>query len=341
MNIYETFTEFINSLQPGDTLNEAFGSKILASVLTKQGNNNNKELANTFYSTTKIALDKVQDEDIIVTTPAVAYKQKSPNTIMFYVSDKEKPNKYANDNSFREFGVIPGGGYLLAIASGENIFYVDSWRRSGKRTLELKDKSRGRDANGIDVGISKQNAGWNGTGLINVKRIAEVADRAIILDINLLQQKYSTDSKRNDRYIAQGGAIAFVSDEDFKEENMSRYSEILSSKAMSLPLDKMVLKAIDELAEQMKDGVTSGNKTKFGEILIGVAPNGREVKVGDASYLMRGILDDYASYVRYSADTADAIARFGEAPAFYAREVKSFAKQTVDKIKQIKSFSYA
>ena len=50
------------------------------------------------------------------------------------------------------------------------------------------------------IGIGKKYKGWDATGLYNVKRIAEVADRAIVINVDLLQQKYSTVNKRNDRY---------------------------------------------------------------------------------------------------------------------------------------------
>jgi hypothetical protein len=322
--IYESFSDFEKSL------NEAFGSPILAAILLQKGTRGDKKLAKSFYDKTKIALDKVQDEDMIVTNPVNAYKQKSPNTIVFYVSDNEKVNQYADPESMYSTKRIPGEGFLLAIASGENVFYENSWK-SGLVTTTGKDS----------IGISKQYKGFEGTGLYNVKRIADVADRAIIINVELLQQKYSTTRLKDERLASRSGATAFKSDKDFKAENKSRYNEILANKAAALPLDKMVSDAIDELALQIKTGIASGNKTRFGEPLVGISNDGKEVKLRDAARHMNDILDNYSRYVDYVNQEAASIVQYGVAPSWYTKNTIIYAKNCADEIKKIKRFNYA
>ena len=61
--------------------------------------------------------------------------------------------------------------------------------RSRARTLASSDPA-------YSVGINKKYKGWDSTGLYNPKRISEVADRAIVLDVAVLRDKYSTAGKK-------------------------------------------------------------------------------------------------------------------------------------------------
>ena len=337
--IHESFSEFINSLS-NELVAEAFGSQRLAQLFMGTNGKLDKHLAKAFYGSTKVAMDKVQDEDIISTDPQTAYKAKQTNTIVFYISDNEKDNPYAPYDGYSSSKVIPGGGYLLAVASGGNEFYTNTWtsRYSSNRDRTLKTTPN----NSSDtIGISKKYKGWDGTGLYNVKRIAEVADRAVVINIDLLQQKYSTANKRDERSAAKAGAIAFKSDKDFKQENKNRYTQILATKAAALPLDKMVSDAIDELAKQIQDGLKAGEKTEYGEIYIGKNKRGSTVKLKDASSHMSSILDDYSRYCDYIARSEESEQRYGTGERWYEREAKTYAKSIKDRINKIKTFDYA
>ena len=332
--VFESFQSFV------DNLNEAFGSMKLSKLFTSTRGKVDKSLAGAFYGKTKVALDKVQDEDLIDTDPMTAYKAKQTNTIVFYISDNEKDNPYAPYDGYSSSKVIPGGGYLLAVASGGNEFYTNTWtsRYSSNRDRTLKTTPN----NSSDtIGISKKYKGWDGTGLYNVKRIAEVADRAVVINIDLLQQKYSTANKRDERSAAKAGAIAFKSDKDFKQENKNRYTQILATKAAALPLDKMVSDAIDELAKQIQDGLKAGEKTEYGEIYIGKNKRGSTVKLKDASSHMSSILDDYSRYCDYIARSEESEKKYGSGERWYEREAKTYAKSIKDRINKIKTFDYA
>lgn len=333
--LHESFSSFISNL----SLNEAFKSSLLASLFNNKYGKFDSDLAKAFYGTAKIKMDLVEDEDLLTMDPIKAYKNKQADTIIFYISDTPKENPYAPSDAWHDHKQIPGEGYLLAVASGENSFYTKSWgaRYSSDRTRKLVTT----DNNTSDsVGISKKYKGWDGTGLYNVKRIAEVADRAIVLNMALLKQKYSSVEQRNQREAAKKGAIAFKSDKDFKSENMKRYQEILANKAAALPLDKMVADAIETLTAQIKDGLAKGEKGQYGDIIIGRKANGSEAKMRDAANHMQNILDDYNRYVSYIAQAEESEKRYGQKETYYERESKTYAKYVKDKINQIESFDY-
>ena len=341
--VYESFSEFVNSLS-NELVTEAFGSQRLAELFRGKSGKLDKHLASAFYGSTKVALDKVQDEDLITTDPQTAYKAKQSNSIIFYISDNEKENPHAPYDAYVGNKTIPGGGYLLAVTSGGNKFYDQVWSSSSRYGRgNNKDRNlRAVDNNPTDsIGIGKKYKGWDATGLYNVKRIAEVADRAIVINVDLLQQKYSTANKRADRAAAKSGATAFKSHDDFKSENKKRYETILANNAAKLPLDKMVSDAIDELTAQIQNGLKKGEKTKYGEIMIGTNKRGSVVKLRDASNHMSNILDDYSRYCDYVRQGEESKERYGAAESWYERETKNYAKNIKDRINKIKTFDYA
>jgi len=344
--VFESFSEFVESLSTStnestEMLTEAFKSSLLASLFNNKYGKFDKNLAKAFYGTAKVKMDLIEDEDLLTVDPQTAYKNKQADTIIFYLSDTPKENPHAPSDAWTDHKWIPGEGYLLAVASGDNAFYTSVWGGGhfsrGNRERALKKVDNGSTDS---IGISKKYKGWDGTGLYNVKRIAEVADRAIILNMALLRQKYSSDGQRDARAAAKKGAIAFKSHKDFKKENMDRYHQILANKAASLPLDEMVAGAIESLTTQIKDGLTKGEKGRYDDIIIGRKANGSEARLRDASNHMSSILDDYNRYVSYIAQAEESEKQYGDRESYYERESKNYAKNIKDKINQIESFDY-
>ena len=343
-SIHESFASFTGA---NGFLNEKLGSQILASILMgnkegKYGKKNLATLAGGFYQMTKVALDKIQDEDFILDNdPQKAFKNHGGSkNIIFFISDNEKENPYlpSNSGSYGSLATIPGGGILLAAMGGDREFYTNDWSRYSKNRAWKKDGRKGAED---QIGVNKKYRGWDASGLSNGKRIAEVSDRVIIVNLDLIRQKYSTQQLRDARASAKAGAIAFKSDKDFKADNKNRYHQILATKAASLPIDKMVEKAIDELGEQIKAGLSAGEKTKYGEIKIGVNSKGREAKLRDASNHMSNILDNYSRYCDYIRQGEESKERYGQAESYYERESKNYAKEIKDQISKIKGFDYA
>ena len=341
--LFESFEEFLSS---EGVLNEAINSAIFRSILMngKEGKfakKNVSNLAKGFYGLSKVALDKIQDEDFIVSNdPGKVFKNYGgPNHVLFFISDNEKENPYYDhDNgSWNDYKVVPGGGILLAAMSGDRQFYTNEWSRwAGGRTWSKEKKG-----NEGQIGINHKYRGWGASGLNNGKRVAEMSDRVIVLNLDLVRQKYSTQQLRDARAAAKADATAFKSDKDFKDANRARYHKILADKAASLPLDKMVKDAIDMLAKQISDGLSKGEKTQYQEIKIGESPKGREVKAKDASQHMSNILDDYSRYVDYLRQAEESEARYGQRESYYERESKNYAKRVKERINKIDSFDYA
>ena len=334
--IHESFKGFVNSLNESN-VNESFASMQLSNLFTRDGGKLDQALVKGFYNATKVKLDLVQDEDLLTMDANTAYKNKQADTIIFYISDTPKENPYAPADAYSSAKNIPGEGYLLAVASGENKFYDNAWSRYAKdRSLKTVDNNPSDS-----IGIGKRYSGWDATGLYNVKRISEVADRAVVINVALLKQKYSSENERAERRAAKAGATAFKSDKDFKTENQNRYYQILAQKAAAMPLDSIVAEAIETITNQIKDGLSKGEKGKYGDILIGTSSKGKEVKMSDAAYHMKNILDEYQRYVGYVQQEADSLARYGSSESWYKKEVENYAKRVKDKVDQIESMSYA
>jgi hypothetical protein len=331
--IIESFSKFVESLNESEMLNEAFKSMKLAKLLTpKKKSSWDKGIAQEFYNYTKVKLDKIEDHDLLEVDPKVAYKQKGGTKVKFFLIDNEKMSPYTEDSYD---GRIPAG--LIAVLDGNNDFMGSVYKRFSSNKGRVLTKTNKSDS----LGVNKKRKGYGATGLSSAKRIAEFADRAIVIDIDILKQRYSALQQIDSRDAAKKGAIAFKSDKDFKAENLARYNEILANKASALPLDKMVKDAIDKIANQIKEGLAKGEKGRYGDIIVGKNSKGREAKMKDASNHMGTILDDYSRYVQYVADAEKEKAEWGKENSYYAREAKNYAKNLRDRIKQIDNFGYA
>jgi len=335
--IYESFNEFVETLKESvneseEMIAEAFQSMKLQSILTG-ASSMQKDFAKVFYGMAKIQLDKIQDVDIIEMDPVEARKEKRNNAVYLYFTTNEKENPYAADSWHK---TIPANT-LLGATNGKNEWLASGYQRrlGGSRDRTLKT-SKKEDA----VGFNKSNArdSW-GSGISSITKVAELADRAYVLDLDILKARYSTSAKRDERTTARKGAIAFKNDKDFKKENLDRYHMILADRAAKMPIDKEVLNAIDVVTSQIKDGLATGAKGKWGDVIIGKDPKGREVKLRDASNAMQNLLDDFNRYVDYT-NQAKREEEEGYSSNYYSREVKNYAKSIKDRISKIKKMDY-
>ena len=335
--IYESFSEFVNSLNEStESLNEAFASQKLASLLTG-GAHMDKDLPKAFYNMSKLKLDQIQDVDIIEMDPLAAKKEKRANAVYFYFTTNAKENPYAGKSAWSGEKQIPANT-LLAITDGQNEWMATEWQSKYSRRNTKKVLSKTKRDDG--AGFKKSSRGEYNSGISSLKQVAELADRAYVLDLDILKARYSATTQRDERAAAKKGAIAFQNDKDFKAENLARYNEIIANKASKLPIDKIVKDAIDKMSEQIKDALDKGEKGRYGDIIVGTSDKGREAKLSDAANHMQRILDDYQRYVSY-VKQAEEEEKAGYGSSYYAREVKNYAKNVTDKVKQIEGFSYA
>ena len=328
--LVESFSEFVEN----NKLNEAFASSKLASLLTG-AEKMPKDLPKAFYNMSQLALDKIQDVDIIEMDPETAKKEKRASAVYFYFTTNEKENPYTQ----QDWGTrtIPANT-LLAITDGQNEWMNVEWSsrygRSSSKTLRVTKRDD-------SAGISKSSANSSyGSKISSLKQVVELADRAYCLDLEILRARYSTRALKDERYAAKKGAIAFQTDKDFKAENLKRYNDILATKAAALPLDSLVANAIDTIAGQIKDGLSKGLKGKYDELIVGLDPKGREVKMNDAANLMRNILDEYSRYCGDAVQQEKEVAA-GYGGNYYEGSMKQRAKNLQDYIKKIDNLNYA
>ncbi len=335
--IYESFAEFVENKLNEGTLNEAFKSAKLSNLFSV-GSAGTKDLAGAFYNFSKLAIDQIEDYDIIEMDPQTARKEKRANAIYFYIVTNQKENPYI------EAGRIPSrynngiiqSNTLLAMTNGQNEWYSTGYNRYSKTETISKASSR-EDAAGFDKRDSKR---YDGSGITSLTKVAELADTVYVIDLDVLKARYSTTSLVSKRADDKRGATAFKSDKDFKAENKARYNQILAQKASEMPMDSIVLGAIDTLATQIKDALTKAEKGKYGELIIGLDPRGREIKMSDASNLMKNILDEYNRYVAYAVDIEKEAAS-GYSGKFYEGRMKESSKTIVDYVKKVDAKNYA
>ena len=333
--IYESFGDFINSLNESESLiTEAFKSSKLRNLLTMTdsmtyGDKADAALPKAFYQLTKMKLDQIGDEDLIDMTPKEAYKAyaNDRDTVVFYIVDNDKANPFGAGS------VAPG---VLALTRGKDFLGVKYESTGYRRKSNTKTLKGGDDR--MAVGGNKAYKGYDATGVSSIKRAADLADRAVAFSLsNLTKSSRSEIAARVDQ---KSGATAFMNDKDFKDANKARYQEILATKASKLPLDKMVADSIDALTAQIKDGLAKNEKGRYGDIIIGRNSKGREAKMRDASNHMSTILDDYGRYVDYTKQSEEAKAE--KYSSNYAeKEAKNYAKEIKDKVSKIKKFDYA
>jgi len=335
--IYESFQEFVENKLNEGTLNEAFKSAKLANLFSV-GSASTKNLAGAFYNFSKLAIDKIEDYDIIEMEPQAARKEKRANAVYFYVVNNQKVNPYAETSNPSTWnnGLIQSNT-LLAITNGQNEWYSTAYNRysGGSETLKLATSREA--AAGFDKRDSKR---YDGSGITSITKVAELADIAYVIDLDVLRARYSTQSLTFKRSEDKRGATAFQSDKDFKAANKARYNEILAQKAAAMPIDAVVLGAIDTLATQIKDALTTGEKGRYGELIVGLDPKGREIKMSDASNLMRNILDEYNRYVGYVVQS-ESEEKAGYSSKFYESRLKESAKTITDYVKKVEAKNYA
>lgn len=331
--------EEVRKVLAEQSLNEDFKSGILRTLLSRGYKN---DVARAFYNMSKIQLDKVEDKHITKMNPVQAYKtlkKENPNVIVFYMSEKGGTNTYAKDSYSQK--IQPNT--LLGVASGDNKFYSINWPRWSNSEMGKKGPSMGTGS-GDNLGVSKTGSGYGSTGLYNVKRVAEVADMAYVIDLTALKGAgLGSSEKIALRTTQKSGAVAFMTAKQFKDDNMNRYKAILRDKAAAGG-NETIIKGVQAAIQVVTDALSKavGNMTtgKYTEIVVGQDPKGREVKASDAANFLRKVLDDFDRYVRAGKDLEDA-QKGGYRGEYYAEQQKEYALALKQKIQKANNMDYA
>lgn len=331
--------EEVRKVLSEQSLNEDFKSGILRTLLSRGYKN---DVARAFYNMSKIQLDKVEDKHITKMNPVQAYKtlkKENPNVIVFYMSEKGGTNTYAKDSYSQK--IQPNT--LLGVASGDNKFYSINWPRWSNSEMGKKGPSMGTGS-GDNLGVSKTGSGYGSTGLYNVKRVAEVADMAYVIDLKALRGAgMDAGEKIALRTTQKSGAAAFMTAKQFRDDNMNRYKAILKDKAASGG-NETIIKGVQAAIQVVTDALSKavGNMTtgKYTEIVVGQDPKGREVKASDAANFLRKVLDDFDRYVRAGKDAEEAKTN-GFRGEYYLEQQKEYALSLKQKIQKANNMDYA
>jgi hypothetical protein len=320
-------------------LNEALASSKLRGLIDiKKGG---KELIKGIYGLAKIALDKVTDDMIISNSnPVEVYKKAKTfgNVIVFWISRNEKENEYA-PSSGRYVEMIPGN-CLLAVSNGSNeMFQNDSiWNRNDdtiggkKNTRRLKNMGKYPGSKDT-IGVNKSHNQYSGTGLGNIKRIAEMSDECYIINLDALRDSLSTNDKTSARAEAKSGATALTNPKKVKEANMTRYNEILAKRADNPDkIDKKVKEIIEDAHQFLMDGLAKKELGNYNELTIGKDPKGREIRPRDLNNYISNILSDYQGYVSAYVNMKTEEEQYGKASSYYMRDAKRKALELKQRI---------
>jgi hypothetical protein len=313
-------------------INEALKSSILSSLIDMKYAP--KDFLQYIYGYTKIALDQIEDTDILSMDPSRAYKRKAGRELVFYVVTNAKENPYAETSAWSdEKNLKPDT--ILGVANGQNEFMGASW--SGRGYTPDRKKMMAKADQGI--GINKNYRGYGASGLYNVKRIAELADIAYVIDIDALQARLSTGTLTNNRAEAKRGAVALLDPKKIKEENVNRYKAIIAKRLTEgdKTIDKMIEKAIEDGTDLIKNAIKEKKMGQYGDIIAGTDPRGREVKLSDVSSWLRNIMDDYARFTSAEENSK----KDDYSGSYYERELKQYALSIKERVAKFEKMDIA
>lgn len=317
---------------------EAFNS----SVLQKISANSKGGVGKAFYDTLSkmgVAASEITNLDITELDPKDAHKhaKANPNDILIYFSNEEKPNPYKGKDSYGYSTIA--ADIVLAVVKGKHwmgLKYDRFASKGGKAEYTLADANSN---NVKTMGLGNYGGGKYDSGITSFAKIAEISDVVYVIDLNKIEAR--STQLRLDRKTAKEGAIAFLDDKDFKNQNRARYEAILKERASNTDIDKLIGDAIDLLSSQIKDAIASGKKSRYGEALIGIDKKGREIRMSDASSMMSNILSDYDRYAASMNDAQKSKERWGDSDNYYEAQAKSYAKSITDRFKKIEDMNYA
>jgi hypothetical protein len=335
---FNEFQDYLNEKKEISEFNlvvEAFNSPIIQKLASLPKGAMGKKFFDVL-SKMGIAASDITNNDITTLSPADAAKwtAANPNDILIYFSNTEKPNPYAGVNAWRDEKTISADA-VLAIVKGKTYMGLEYDRyasKNGKSEYKLIQA-----AGGDTLGVDKTKNSY-GSGLNTLNKMAEVTDIVYVINPSTVP---SSAGLRRERQESKRGAAAFIDDKQFKKENQSRYEAILRDRASKTDIDQLVQDAIDELATQIKDAMTAKAKSKYGDILIGLDPKGREIKMSDAGNLMSNMLRTYDSYATAMNNAVESEKRHNMVDTYYTNTAGQYAKTLKDYSNKVKAKNYA
>jgi hypothetical protein len=329
-NIHETFNSFLNT----EPINEKLkSSKLRGLISMKKGH---AKILRAIYGFSKIQLDKIEDEQIIDIDPKQGKKAEG---LVVYYTTQEKENPYADraNNRYSEGNIKIAANTILGLGMGKDVAYMTRHynRKSGDSEYSLTLNSK----KGSDIGINKEYKGWQASGVYNVKRMIDLADGAFVINTAALPDSKDLKAKRAE---ARAGATAMMDPKEFKNTNLEKYKAILQQRANELPIDKLVVAAIEDVAKVMADGIKTAETNKYGEFIMGVGSDGKSYRISDLNNFTNSLMQDYERWARaaQSVERSKGDDEDKWSAKHYGKEMQTYAKDIKDRLAKLKKRNF-
>jgi len=295
-NEYKTLLEKHNEFTSLETLNEAFDSSILRKLTSQEsGSRWSNKFAQDFYKHANIKLDKITNEDFIEISPDEWWSQqyaKNNSAIGFFVDDnpelfkawdKKEQARIDNDEKkkFKLDKVLQnaqGVGLVLTIMRGKVGMWYGFEQDAGSSGYRSYKKSPDQRY-GVLADQWRTDYKYRYSGIpspdakITKKNLLAVATKVYVLDMSVLQSKYSNSELQTARAEARSGAAAFTTPKQVKEDNQRRYEQALQDKTTPDELWKDISGALSKYMNWFQKKLTDitpknakdlNTKVKFG-----------------------------------------------------------------------------
>jgi hypothetical protein len=267
----ENFDELVEetaALWEGEQiLNEGFSSSIMQMLLNSDVKERyRKNFAAELNKKFGVAVSDIQDTDFqLLTDPGLAFQRPikgDDNKLVFMINDDtELRDKWS---SYQQ-GRAPFPFLVGIVRGGVNCWYGFTKEPTGFGRSQLSKTDRyGILAKDI---YAKSSYFPKGSPIPNptAKAYTEFSTKAYVLDLNSIQEKYSTGPKVQARKEARKGAAALITAKKVKEENLARYKEIIAKKVG--PAD--TLKKFQTIWTKGLNGITAWiNSTKLEDLEV-------------------------------------------------------------------------
>lgn len=333
-----SYEEFVN--ESYQLITESFRSTILQSIVSNKSINGKEREFFDALSRYGISASEITDYQIITIEPdkAAKYTKHNPSAVLIYYSTKEKRNPYKGEYFYNE-NDIPKNRVLAVV---KNSVYVALEYKGSKKSVSSFIKPDSRYASSLGINTS---GGKYGSGLTNLKRMAEVSDVVYVIDPD---RTPSSKEIRNERVESRRGALALKDPKLIKQENISRYEEIIKERRFKeSSIDGKVQETFNTLNKQLQDAIELNKFDERGNLIIGKSKKDKNIYLSDMSSITSKLLSSYSSYIRYMNDfeieknreSSDSL--YVKEKSWYLRAAKNEIL-TLDKIqKEVEAFNYA
>lgn len=337
----------IRTILKEELLKETLKSSLLRKAVefnTKRADSIIRGIAQTYG----IAMDQVTDDDVQAVLPEKAYKmfRGAPlgKFLVLWISKEEKENPFTARDPYK-YGrnKIPKG--LLGASDGKNDFldlsvgfYTRGYKASQftgadyKQTAQINKSNKSGSA-GDTIGIDKQGYGYGSTQVKNVKRLSEVSDLAIVINIDQLKLKYDISDLRQQRAQAKAKVFKPGDKEALRQiakDNRERYAKIMREKALQTDIDAPVRAGIMKMTDALTAAAQAGTVDKYNQLTTSFksSRNSDPITAGELVRVLQSLISDYEGYIRYKAQAKEDAANgwggnYSEAQAGnYAKSIK-------------------